>query len=84
MQDEDTGFGDRKMSIDFKAFGQASALLTVSEAASMLNVHPNTIRHWSNIGLLTAYRLGQRKDRRFRLEDLNEFLSSSGTADLSD
>ena len=45
-------------------------LLTVSEAASVLHVHPNTVRTWTNQGMLKAYRMGRRGDRRFRMEDV--------------
>jgi excisionase family DNA binding protein len=49
-------------------------MLTTSEVAAILNVHINTIRRWSNQGTLKAYQLGPRGDRRFRREDIDEFL----------
>ena len=49
-------------------------LLSVGQAALILSVHPNTLRKWSNKGLLPSYRIGQRRDRRFALDDLREFL----------
>ena len=49
-------------------------LLTVSEAAGFLGVCPNTVRIWSNKGLIPTYRVGRRSDRRFRLQDLEPFL----------
>jgi excisionase family DNA binding protein len=51
------------------------SLLTVKEAARLLHVHPNTVRRWHDIGLLSAYRVGPRGDRRFRLEDIERFLT---------
>jgi excisionase family DNA binding protein len=45
-------------------------LLKVKEASDLLSVHPNTIRVWSEGGLLPAYRIGPRRDRRFRMEDV--------------
>jgi DNA-binding transcriptional MerR regulator len=30
----------------------------------------NTVRRWSNQGILRAYRLGPRGDRRFKREDI--------------
>jgi excisionase family DNA binding protein len=39
-------------------------------------VHPNTIRAWSDNGLIKAYRLGYRHDRRFSFEDIEKFLTS--------
>jgi len=50
-------------------------MLTTSEVASILNVHINTVRRWSNQGTLKAYQLGPRGDRRFRREDIEEFLA---------
>lgn len=49
-------------------------LLTISEAARLLNVHPNTLRNWEKAGLITAIRLGSRRDRRYSKNSLNEAL----------
>jgi len=45
-------------------------LLTVREACELLYVHGNTLRRWSDRGIVRAYRVGPRRDRRFRLEDI--------------
>lgn len=50
-------------------------LLKLSEAAELLNVHPNTLRKWDKKGILQAIRFGQRKDRRYKLEDITKLLS---------
>ncbi|MDD5083012.1 MAG: helix-turn-helix domain-containing protein [Dehalococcoidales bacterium] len=51
------------------------SMLTASDVARLLNVHINTVRRWSNQGILKAYRVGSRGDRRFRHEDISSFLS---------
>jgi excisionase family DNA binding protein len=49
-------------------------MLTASDVARLLNVHVNTVRRWSNQGILKAYRIGSRGDRRFHEEDIANFL----------
>ena len=50
-------------------------MLTTSDVARLLNVHINTVRRWSNQGVIKAYRIGSRGDRRFRHEDVSIFLA---------
>lgn len=50
-------------------------MLTMTELSRLLHVHPNTIRRWSNNGLIKTYRIGKRGDRRFRQDDINRFLT---------
>jgi len=45
-------------------------LLTLKEASDTLKVHPNTLRQWDRNGILKAVRFGQRKDRRYKKEDI--------------
>jgi len=52
-----------------------SAMLTTSEVAHLLHVHINTVRRWSDRGLIKAYRISSRGDRRFRREDIAHFLA---------
>ena len=49
-------------------------MLTLAEVAKLLRVHPNSIRRWTNLGLLKCYRVGVRGDRRFAADELDEFL----------
>ena len=51
------------------------SLLTMQEVSILLHVHVNTIRRWSDTGILPAYRIGPRGDRRFRREDIDTFLT---------
>jgi diguanylate cyclase (GGDEF)-like protein/excisionase family DNA binding protein len=55
----------------------ADATLTVTRAAQVLGVHPNTVRAWSDAGRLRYYRINPRGDRRYRLTDLQRFLAGS-------
>ena len=54
---------------------EIDTMLTISDVANLLNVHINTVRRWSNQGILKVYRLGSRGDRRFRQQDITSFLS---------
>ena len=55
--------------------GHSNSMLTVREVARLLNVHINTVRRWNGKGMLKAYRIGPRGDRRFSREDIALFLS---------
>ena len=58
-------------------------MMTIEEVADLLNVHASTVRHWNRSGLLKAYRLGPRGDRRFTEKDLLEFLHETNDEDKS-
>ena len=45
-------------------------LLTVRQASRMLNVHGNTMRRWSDAGLVKTYRVGVGNQRRFEEDDV--------------
>ncbi|HEC92174.1 MAG TPA: helix-turn-helix domain-containing protein [Candidatus Atribacteria bacterium] len=49
-------------------------LLTLKEASEILKCHPNTLRQWDKKGILVAVRFGERKDRRYRKEDILKLL----------
>jgi diguanylate cyclase (GGDEF)-like protein/excisionase family DNA binding protein len=51
--------------------------LTVTRAAQVLGVHPNTVRAWSDAGRLRYYRINPRGDRRYRMGDLQRFIAGS-------
>ena len=53
-----------------KIDGSTNTMLTVREVSQLLHVHSNTLRRWSDQGVLKAYRIGPRGDRRFRPEDI--------------
>jgi diguanylate cyclase (GGDEF)-like protein/excisionase family DNA binding protein len=60
-----------------KASRPGDATLTVAKAARVLGVHPNTVRAWSDAGRLRYYRINDRGDRRYRLTDLQRFLTAA-------
>jgi len=65
----------QKRKQDMVNYRKIDPMLTTSDVAYLLNVHINTVRRWSNQGVLKAYRIGSRGDRRFRHEDIAIFLS---------
>ena len=50
-------------------------LITLKEACNILKCHPNTLRQWDKKGILVAVRFGERKDRRYRKEDILKLLN---------
>lgn len=49
-------------------------LLRIKEAAELLGVNPQTLRRWDNEGHLKAVRIGKRKDRRYKAEDIQKIV----------
>ncbi len=53
-------------------------MLTVGEAAELLHVHPNTLRRWEAMGMIQAWRVGPRQDRRFVRLEVERLLEGHG------
>jgi len=51
-------------------YNQMGGMLTVREVSQLLHVHCNTLRRWTDQGIVKACRIGPRGDRRFRAEDI--------------
>ena len=51
-------------------------ILTTTEVGKLLNIHINTVRRWSDQGILKPCRIGLRGDRRFRRDDVLGFLAT--------
>ena len=54
-----------------------SGLLTAGEVARLLNLHINTVRRWSDNGIIRSHRVGPRSDRIFSREDITSLLTES-------
>jgi len=61
---------------------ETDKMLTITELSQLLNVHINTVRRWSNQGIIRTYRIGPRGDRRFRQDDVNRFLSGNNNTNI--
>ena len=62
----------------YKIIKKPLKMLTVKEVSEILHVHPSTVRSWCDQGMLKTHRIGPRGDRRFRPEDVDNFLHLSG------
>lgn len=55
-------------------------LLNIKQAAQFLNVSEISLRRWTDAGRLSCLRIGGRRERRFKQQDLYDFLEiQSGT-----
>jgi DNA-binding transcriptional MerR regulator len=55
---------------------RSTRALTVEGVARLLRVRRNTVRRWSEMGLIQSNLIGARGDRLFLWEDINGFLES--------
>jgi excisionase family DNA binding protein len=53
---------------------EPTGLLTIDEAARYLSVSKSSLRRWTRLGKLVCSRVGTRRERRFRREDLDRVL----------
>ena len=53
----------------------SSDVIMVGEVARILNLHINTVRRWTDSGIIRSRRVGPRNDRIFSREDLTRLLS---------
>src|SRR5436853_2495992 len=51
--------------------------LTITEASEFLQVSETSLRRWTNSGKLRCFRVGGRSERRFLIDDLLAFMSST-------
>ena len=61
-----------------RAITQEPELLDIAQAAAFLHVSPMSLRRWTNSGRLPCFRVGGRRERRFRRADLLALLERSG------
>ena len=54
----------------------ADNMMTVTEVSRILHVHPNTLRRWSDKGMIKSYSITPRGDRRFMSRDIHQFLTT--------
>ena len=65
-----------RLSTKNKKHTDSPEVLTLQQAAEILNCHPNTLRNWDNRGILKAIRFGVRRDRRYKKADVLKVLAS--------
>lgn len=56
---------------------ELSEYLTLKQVSELLKVHPNTLRNWDKNGTLKPIRIGERKLRRYKKEDVKNFVEKS-------
>jgi excisionase family DNA binding protein len=62
---------------------EINRMMTAKEVAAYLRVHINTVRKWSDEGILKSYRVGPRKDRRFDSKDVEYFINFGPPAPMA-
>src|SRR3970282_2010530 len=53
-----------------------ASTVSVTKAARILGVHPNTVRSWTQQGRLRCLRINPRGDRRYSVGDLQAFIAA--------
>jgi predicted site-specific integrase-resolvase len=67
----------KKLLFGVKYKSDTSELFTLKEVSNLFKVHVNTLRLWDKKGILIAIRIGEKRVRRYRKEDLAKFLDEA-------
>ena len=59
-------------------------MLSIKDVATLLHVHVNTVRRWSDKGIIKSFQINERGDRRFRKGDVALFLTKMNTRPTQD
>lgn len=54
-------------------------LLSIGQVADIFNIHPDTLRNWEKEGILVPMRVGKRKDRKYRPQDIQTIVDKMGS-----
>lgn len=54
-----------------------SEFLTIHEVSQILKCNPATLRNWDRQGILKAIRIGKRQIRRYRREDIDQYVNQT-------
>ncbi|PIR85224.1 type I restriction-modification system subunit M [Candidatus Kaiserbacteria bacterium CG10_big_fil_rev_8_21_14_0_10_45_20] len=54
-------------------------LLTIGQVADVFAIHPDTLRNWEKEGILVPMRVGKRKDRKYRPQDIQAVIDRMGS-----
>ncbi|MDZ7753876.1 MAG: MEDS domain-containing protein [Gammaproteobacteria bacterium] len=65
--------------MEMNALESSDPLLNIKQAAALLNVSEVSLRRWTDSGRLKCSRVGRRRERRFRREDLQAFVEDRDT-----
>jgi len=54
-------------------------LLSISQVAEIFSIHQDTLRNWEKEGMLVPLRVGPRKDRKYRPQDIETIVDKMGS-----
>jgi len=54
-------------------------LLSIGEVSEIFSIHPDTLRNWEKSGNLVPLRVGPRKDRKYRKQDIEAIIHKMGS-----
>ncbi len=62
-----------------KVLEETPDLLTIGEVSKLFKIHQDTLRNWEKSGELVPLRVGPRKDRKYRKEDIEVIIAKMGS-----